>query len=47
MWVADNIYGPNMEHLRNLESRYGIHVKVYNSLMFQALTLAQKPSLFG
>ncbi len=25
VWVADNIYGPNMEHLRNLEQRYGIH----------------------
>ncbi len=30
VWVADNIYGPNMEHLRNLETRYGIQVKVYN-----------------
>lgn len=30
VWVADNIYGPNMEHLRNLESRYGIAVKIYN-----------------
>lgn len=32
VWVSDNIYGPNMEHLRNLESRYGIQVKVYNPL---------------
>ena len=32
VWVADNIYGPNMEHLRNLESRYGIHVQIYNPL---------------
>jgi cysteine-S-conjugate beta-lyase len=32
VWVADNIYGPNMEHLRNLETRYGITVKVYNSI---------------
>ncbi len=27
VWVADNIYGPNMEHLRNLEQRYGITVQ--------------------
>lgn len=32
VWVADNIYGPNMEHLRNLEKRYGINVKIYNSI---------------
>ncbi len=32
VWVADNIYGPNMEHLRNLEMRYGIIVKVYNPI---------------
>lgn len=32
VWVADNIYGPNMEHLRNLQKRYGIHVKVYNPI---------------
>src|SRR5690606_39545168 len=32
VWVADNIYCPNMEHLRNLETRYGISVKVYNAI---------------
>lgn len=32
VWVPDNIYGPNMEHLRNLETRYGVHVKVYNAI---------------
>lgn len=32
VWVADNIYGPNMEHLCNLEMRYGITVKVYNPI---------------
>lgn len=31
VWVADNIYGPNMEHLRNLQ-RYGVQVKVYNPI---------------
>lgn len=32
VWVADNIYGPNIEHLHNLQKRYGIHVKVYNPI---------------
>lgn len=32
VWVADNIYGPNLEHLHNLEKRYGIIVKVYNPI---------------
>lgn len=32
VWVSDNIYGPNMEHLRNLESKYGIIVKLYNAI---------------
>jgi cysteine-S-conjugate beta-lyase len=32
VWVADNIYGPNMEHLRNLEKRYGIIVKIYDPI---------------
>ncbi|NNG82548.1 PLP-dependent transferase [Acinetobacter sp. ANC 5378] len=44
VWVADNIYGPNMEHLRNLETRYGITVKVYNAIdvdSFQPTTKAK------
>ena len=32
VWVADNIYGPNMEHLNHLAKRYGIVVQVYNPL---------------
>jgi len=32
VWVADNIYGPNMEHLQDLAKRYGVIVKVYNAL---------------
>ncbi|WP_419819905.1 PLP-dependent transferase [Acinetobacter sp.] len=32
VWVADNIYGPNMEHLRHLEKSYGIIVQVYNPI---------------
>ncbi len=32
VWVSDNIYGPNMEHLCNLETRYGIKVQIYNPI---------------
>lgn len=32
VWVSDNIYGPNMEHLRNLEARYGVIVKLYDAI---------------
>lgn len=32
VWVADNIYGPNLEHLNNLQARYGIQVKIYNPI---------------
>lgn len=38
VWVADNIYGPNMEHLRNLEKRYGITVKIYNPIIAESFT---------
>lgn len=45
VWVADNIYGPNMEHLRNLETRYGIAVKVYNPLEVETFTPSEKAKL--
>lgn len=45
VWVADNIYGPNMEHLRNLESRYGIQVKVYNPIDVTTFTPSEKAKL--
>ncbi|ANF83166.1 cystathionine beta-lyase [Acinetobacter sp. NCu2D-2] len=45
VWVADNIYGPNMEHLRNLETRYGIHVKVYNPIDVNTFTPSDKAKL--
>lgn len=32
VWVPDNIYGPNLEHLNYLKAQYGIRVKVYNSI---------------
>lgn len=45
VWVADNIYGPNMEHLRNLETRYGISVKVYNPIDVDSFTPSEKAKL--
>lgn len=32
VWLADNMYGPNLEHLQYLEQQYGVIVKVYNPL---------------
>lgn len=45
VWVADNIYGPNMEHLRNLERRYGISVKIYNSIDVDSFQPTNKAKL--
>ena len=45
VWVADNIYGPNMEHLRNLETRYGITVKVYNPIDSDTFQPTEKTKL--
>ncbi|TCB21466.1 PLP-dependent transferase [Acinetobacter sp. ANC 5045] len=45
VWVPDNIYGPNMEHLRNLQQRYGIAVKVYNPLEVENFSPSDKAKL--
>ena len=45
VWVADNIYGPNMEHLRNLETRYGISVKIYNPIDVDSFKPSAKAKL--
>ena len=45
VWVADNIYGPNMEHLRNLETRYSIQVKVYNPIDVNTFNPSEKAKL--
>ena len=45
VWVADNIYGPNMEHLRNLETRYGVNVEVYNPLNVDSFQPSKKAKL--
>ncbi|ENV51554.1 Cystathionine beta-lyase [Acinetobacter junii CIP 107470 = MTCC 11364] len=45
VWVADNIYGPNLEHLNNLQTRYGIQVKVYNPIDIDSFTPSEKAKL--
>ena len=45
VWVADNIYGPNMEHLRNLETRYGIQVRIYDPLQVESFAPSEKAKL--
>ena len=45
VWVADNIYGPNMEHLHNLQTRYGISVKVYNPIDAETFQPTDKAKL--
>nr|WP_257233293.1 PLP-dependent transferase [Acinetobacter sp. C15] len=45
VWVPDNIYGPNMEHLRNLQQRYGIAVKVYNPVEVESFNPSDKAKL--
>ena len=45
VWVPDNIYGPNMEHLRNLQQRYSIIVKVYNPIDADSFKPSEKSRL--
>ncbi len=45
VWVPDNVYGPNMEHLRNLERRYGIQVRVYNPIDVNSFTPSEHAKL--
>ena len=45
VWVSDNIYGPNMDHLRDLQSRYGIVVKIYNPVDAASFSPSAKAKL--
>lgn len=45
VWVSDNIYGPNLEHLRNLETRYNISVKIYNPIDVASFQPSNKAKL--
>lgn len=45
VWVADNIYGPNMEHLQHLQEKYAIQVKVYDPTNADSFTPSAKTKL--
>ncbi|MCH7338893.1 PLP-dependent transferase [Acinetobacter higginsii] len=45
VWVADNIYGPNLEHLNHLQNRYGISVKIYNPIDANSFQPTEKAKL--
>lgn len=45
VWVADNIYGPNLEHLNYLQARYGIQVKIYNPINANSFQPTEKAKL--
>ncbi|KXZ73188.1 Cystathionine beta-lyase [Acinetobacter venetianus] len=45
VWVADNIYGPNLEHLNNLKDRYGISIKIYNPIDADSFQPTEKSKL--
>ncbi|KYQ84668.1 cystathionine beta-lyase [Acinetobacter sp. NRRL B-65365] len=45
VWVADNIYSPNLEHLNNLQDRYGISVKIYNPIDAASFQPTEKAKL--
>lgn len=32
VWVTENMYSPNLEHLYELQKRYGVVIKIYNPL---------------
>ena len=45
VWVADNIYGPNLEHLKNLQDRYDIRVRIYNPIDAASFQPTEKTKL--
>lgn len=45
VWVADNIYGPNMEHLQYLQKQYAIQVKVYDPTNANTFRPSEKTKL--
>ena len=45
VWIADNSYGPNLEHLKNLQERYGILLKIYNPVDADSFQPSEKAKL--
>lgn len=45
VWVPENIYGPNLEQLKNLKKRYGIEYKIYNPVDATSFQPSEKTKL--
>lgn len=45
VWIADNMYGPNLEHLQFLAQQYNIIIKIYNPLDVESFQPSQKCKL--
>lgn len=45
VWIADNAYGPNLEHLRFLEQQYGIVVRLYDAVDTSSFNPSPKAKL--
>ena len=45
VWVPDNIYGPNLEHLSYLRDSYGIEIKLYHALDSRSFQPSAKAKL--
>ena len=45
VWIPDNIYGPNLEHLYHLQKHYGINVKTYNPVDTASFQPTEKTKL--
>lgn len=45
VWIPDNIYGPNYEHLLSLQEKYGIVLKIYAVTDLQTLNFTSSAKL--
>ena len=45
VWIPDNIYGPNYEHLSSLQEKYGVILKIYSATDLDTLQFSDKAKL--
>lgn len=45
VWLADNMYGPNLEHLRYLQMQFGVVVKLYDPNNVESLSPSDRCKL--
>lgn len=45
VWLADNMYGPNLEHLRYLQMQFGVVVKLYDPTDVESLSPSDRCKL--